>query len=223
MPLSLIQQVESSIRQDFKQGKFSLKFTISFSHSLLGFVDFTPEQLEGLFSFWQEVPSLQLGKGAFGEVFKSNNLAIKWMRNLGHSQTSELSQYNRDEWILLEELPFHPLIAQYLSRFKFKPPRDFLSRMADPYILYLLFNRATQQPLPQQFVILEYFARGNLKEFLYKEGRNIYKPEVFLSTLLKIQNVFSETTSKPFIHIHSRILRAFIVNLNRSQENYSSR
>jgi serine/threonine protein kinase len=139
--------------------------------------DFSQEQVEELFSSWREVPD-HLGKGACGEVFKCNQLAIKWMRNFGFLRSKELSNYNKDEWELLENLPFHRSIIQYFSRFKFTPPREFLSGVTSRSNtdLLLLLNPATQQPLPQQFIILKYFSGGDLKKFTNTQGTNLYKP-----------------------------------------------
>jgi serine/threonine protein kinase len=125
-----------------------------------------------MFSRWKDVPEI-LEVGCFGVVMKwecSHGLfAINLLRNFG-TRTQELSVYNRDEWLLLEELPFHENIVQLSGRFRFRPPVEFLEQVTDPSILDCVapVNFLTNQRVAYtcDFLVLEYFSGGTLAHYL---------------------------------------------------------
>jgi serine/threonine protein kinase len=142
--------------------------------------------IESLFSHWSAEP------GQIGEklVFSwqvpntSRYLAIKWILNIGIEKTP-----NQDEWVLLKELPFHPNIVQYLSHFSFTPPIEFISRIVDPSILsYVAPSNllGARVPRKQDFMILEFFQRGSLAEFLYRTRNQPSGFQRFETQLLRI-------------------------------------
>lgn len=88
---------------------------------------------------------------------------------MGIERSSQLSLYNRDEWLLLEELPFHKNITQLLCRFRFKPPLKFLTAIVDQSILDVVApvnpRSQKQEVLESNFLVLEHFP-GSLRKYL---------------------------------------------------------
>jgi serine/threonine protein kinase len=130
------------------------------------------KQIDSLFSNWTHI-SKSMGKGSFGEVFIwhaecGTPLAIKWIRNNQGTATLELSVINREEWNSLEQLEFHENVVQYLTRFKYTPPVDFLNQIANGYLLEILapMDRLTgsRKPRTNHFLVYECLSE-NLENF----------------------------------------------------------